>query len=148
MIDRFRSQRCLNPILINTFKSPAKYLFKKSRHCQAFEISVQQTWSRLRNQHRKPIRIDSRSFRFQFEPIRVEISKSRIISISILGFIYACFQRNRKDDYKNDYLKIQPVKIDIELHRIEKFRYYQFEIKIKVTNFKNRFCENRFRYQN
>jgi hypothetical protein len=44
-------------------------------------------------------------------------------------------------------LEIQPVKIDIELHRIKKFRYYQFEIEIEVTNFKNRFCENRFRYQ-
>ena len=43
-------------------------------------------------------------------------------------------------------LEMEPVEFNIEMYRIEKFRYHRFEIEIEVTNFKNRYCENRFRY--
>ena len=59
---------------------------------------LHQAWSRLRNCHRKPIRIDSKSIRFRLESIRDEIRKSRNITEnvdSISDFIYACFQKNR-----------------------------------------------------
>jgi hypothetical protein len=71
-----------------------------------------QTWSRLRNRHRKPSRIDSISIRFRFEPIRFEISKYRIV-IYFFNFdfgIYICmfseksvlfrYYRNVTDSYR------------------------------------------------
>ncbi len=61
-------------------------------------VSLHQVWSRLRNRHRKPIRVDSKSIWFRLESIRDEIRKSRNITEnfdSISDFIYACFQKNR-----------------------------------------------------
>jgi hypothetical protein len=71
-----------------------------------------QTWSRLRNRHRKPSRIDSRSIRFRFVPIRYEVSKYRIV-IDFFNFdfgIYICmfseksvlfrYYRNVTDSYR------------------------------------------------
>ena len=88
------------------------------------EVNCNQTWSRLRNRHRKPIRIDSRSFRFRFVPIRFEISKSRIV-IDYFNFdfgIYICmfseksvlfrYYRNVTDSYRK---KVMTIKITVLL---------------------------------
>jgi hypothetical protein len=70
---------------------------QKSNLC-FFINAGEQAWSSLRNCHRKPIRIDSKSIWFRLESIRDEIWKSRNITKnfnSISDCIYACFQKNR-----------------------------------------------------
>jgi hypothetical protein len=92
-------------------------------------------------------------YRFQIDFFwALLMNKGSVISFSYQNGIYLGYKIGFQMEIFNlgtnlISLEIQPVKIDIELHRIEKFRYYRFEIEIEVTNFKNRFCENRFRYQ-
>ncbi len=78
-----------------------------------------QTWSILKNQHKKPSRIDSISFRFRFVPIRFEVSKSRFV-IDYFNFdfgIYTCmfseklvtfrYYRNVTDSYRKKVMTIK-----------------------------------------
>ena len=82
----------------------------KCRYAEYYSECRSQTWSRLRNWHRKLSRIDSRSIRFRFVPIRYEVSKYRIV-IDFFDFgIYICmfseksvlfrYYRNVTDSYR------------------------------------------------
>ncbi len=110
---------CIEPSPSCSVKWPRSWKRTKS-----LQNSFNQTWSRLRNRHRKPIRINSRSFRFRFVPIRFEISKSRIV-IDYFNFdfgIYMCmfseksvlfrYYRNVTDSYRK---KVMTIKITVLL---------------------------------
>ena len=90
-----------------------------AKHIFHYKASDWQTWSRLRNRHRKPSRIDSRSIRFRFVPIRYEVSKYRIV-IDFFNFdfgIYICmfseksvlfrYYRNVTDSYRKYVMTIK-----------------------------------------
>jgi hypothetical protein len=77
-----------------------------------FECFCKQAWSILKNHHRKPIRIDSKSIQFRLESIRCKIWKSWNVTYffdSIWIFILACFQKNR---CYFDIIKIEPIHIE------------------------------------
>jgi len=95
-----------------------------SRHNAILNIDTMQVWSRLRNRHRKPSRIDSISVRFRFVPILFESSKYRIVTdFFIFDFgIYICmfseksvlfrYYRNVTDSYRK---KVMTIKITVLL---------------------------------
>ena len=100
------------------------FMISAGFHKNVLRTSCDQTWSILKNRHRKPSRIDSISVRFRFVPIRFEVSKSRIV-IDYFNFdfgIYICmfseksvlfrYYQNVTDSYRK---KVMTIKITVLL---------------------------------